>query len=187
MKSSRIICIAAVCALLFHTGCSNSVFANVGRYESTHQIQQAAKGQDSHYKKFGKFKVSEKELLRTAYRYIGVPYRWGGTTPRGFDCSGFVTYVFKKFNVKVPRTSAAQYDPSRRIKDKRQLKVGDLVFFSGRRISQRIGHVGIVSKVNPKTGTFAFIHSARTGVQETSSENSYYKRRYLKACAGPLR
>ena len=160
MKSSRIICIAAVCALLFHTGCANSVFANVGRYESTHQIQQAAKGQDSHYKKFGKLKVSEKELLRTAYRYIGVPYRWGGTTPRGFDCSGFVTYVFKKFNV---------------------------LFFSGRRISQRIGHVGIVSKVNPKTGTFAFIHSARTGVQETSSENSYYKRRYLKACAGPLR
>ena len=187
MKSSRIICIAAVCALLFHTGCTNSVFANVGRYESTQHIKQAAKGQDAHYKKFGKLKVSEKELLRTAYRYIGVPYRWGGTTPRGFDCSGFVTYVFNKFNVKVPRTSAAQYDSSRRIKDKRQLKVGDLVFFSGRRISQRIGHVGIVSKVNPKTGTFAFIHSAQTGVQETSSENPYYKRRYLKACAGPLR
>ncbi len=188
MNYSRFICIAAVCALFFHTGCTSSSFSGAsGRYESTHQIQQAAKAQDSHYKKFAKLNENEIELLRVAYRYIGVPYRLGGSSPRGFDCSGFVKYVFDKFNIKVPRTSVAQYDPARRIRDPRQLKVGDLVFFSGRRISQRIGHVGIVSKVNPKTGTFAFIHSARAGVQETSSENEYYKKRYLKACAGPLR
>ena len=188
MNSSRFICIAAVCALFFHTGCTSSSFSGTdGRYETTHQIQQAAKAQDSHYKKLAKLNVREQELLRVAYRYIGVPYHWGGTTPRGFDCSGFVKYVFKKFNIKVPRSSVALYDPSRKIQDTRHLRVGDLVFFSGRRISKRIGHVGIVSKVDPQTGTFAFIHSARTGVQETSSENEYYKRRYLKACAGPLR
>ena len=70
MNSSRFICIAAVCALFFHTGCTSSSFSGAsGRYESTHQIQQAAKAQDSHYKKFAK--LNENEIITQIYRVTG--------------------------------------------------------------------------------------------------------------------
>ena len=132
--------------------------------------------------------VTGKDIVNRAMKYIGVPYRSGRMNPKiGFDCSGFTTYVFQKENISLTRSSRSQFLEGTQIDDCRELRKGDLVFFCGSRVGSNIGHVGIVSKVNPKTGTFAFIHSARTGVQETSSENSYYKRRYLKACAGPLR
>lgn len=192
MKPISFLSIIVAAALFLQTGCSQTASVS-DDWQQSYQSHQGFKGwdQSSNFtqgKKFyGNLKVSEQELLSTAYRYLGVAYRWGGTTPKGFDCSGFVSYIYKKFNVDIPRVSHAQYNPQRHIADPRHLKVGDLVFFSGAKISNRIGHVGIVSKVNPKNGTFAFVHSARRGVQETSSENSYYKRRYLKACAGPLR
>lgn len=74
-------------------------------------------------------------VLGTARRYSGIRYRWGGTTPRGFDCSGFTSFVFRKAGVRLPRTAAAQQRATRRVSAPRP---GDLVFFG-----RPARHVGI--------------------------------------------
>ncbi|HET6988229.1 MAG TPA: NlpC/P60 family protein [Kribbella sp.] len=83
-------------------------------------------------------------VLREAARLKGTPYRYGGTTPRGFDCSGYTGYVYKKAGKKLPRTSRAQYSATKHI-TRRAAKPGDLVFFkSGRGVY----HVGIYAGGN---------------------------------------
>lgn len=78
-------------------------------------------------------------ILNTARSYLGVPYVWGGTSPRGFDCSGFVSYVFRTHGIGLPRTSGAMYN-SLGAKVTR-LQPGDLVFFAAN--GKTISHVGI--------------------------------------------
>ncbi|GAC44223.1 NlpC/P60 family protein [Paenibacillus popilliae] len=78
-------------------------------------------------------------ILNTAISYLGVPYIWGGTSPRGFDCSGFVSYVFRSHGIELPRTSGAMYN-SLGAKVTR-LQPGDLVFFAAN--GKTISHVGI--------------------------------------------
>ena len=113
-------------------------------------------------------------IVESAMKYIGTPYRRGRMTPyKGFDCSGFTTYVFQTQNITLPRTSRAQYSSETAVSDTRNLKKGDLVFFSGSRVSKRIGHVGIVTDVEAD-GTFSFIHaSCSAGVTVSSSTEAY--------------
>jgi cell wall-associated NlpC family hydrolase len=103
-----------------------------------------------------------------ARRLIGVPYRYGGSSPRsGFDCSGFVHYVYERLGIELPRTSYDQYGVGRRV-PRRALRPGDLVFFDGR------GHVGIY------IGAGRFIHSPRRGtsVKIDGLGESWYAARY---------
>ncbi len=92
-------------------------------------------------------------VVAVAMRYLGVPYVYGGTTPRGFDCSGFSQYVYGLLGITLPRTAQQQYDATRRI-SRSQAVAGDLVFFfSGGTVS----HLGIYLGGNmmvaaPKTG-----------------------------------
>jgi cell wall-associated NlpC family hydrolase len=120
-------------------------------------------------------------LLSFAHKFRGVPYRYGGTSPRGFDCSGFTSYVFKRFGIELDRSSRGQISDGVRVK-KNDLQPGDLVFFQGRSGRGGVGHVGIVTKVN-EDNTFHFIHSAcSSGVTESKNTESYYSRRYVGAC-----
>ena len=89
-------------------------------------------------------KVKTKKILKEAKKHIGTPYKYGGMTPKGFDCSGFTQYVMAKNNVQIPRTALAQSQVSKKIKQK-NTKVGDFVFFGSSK--NKITHVGIVSKV----------------------------------------
>lgn len=120
------------------------------------------------------------ELLSYAYSFQGTPYRHGAMSPRAFDCSGFTSYVFSHFGIKLDRSSRGQVNDGRRV-SRSELKPGDLVFFNGRAINRRVGHVGIVTRVNDDD-TFHFIHAARRGVTESKITESYYSRRYMGAC-----
>ena len=120
------------------------------------------------------------ELIEFANKYIGTRYLSGGTTPKGFDCSGFVQFTYKKIGYSLPRTTKKQAETGTNI-EKKNLKPGDLVFFKGKNNkSKDIGHVGIVNKANKK-GEFNFIHASNSGVRIDNSKSSYYKIRYIKA------
>lgn len=122
-------------------------------------------------------------LLATAYKYLGVRYRSGRSGPDGFDCSGFTRYVFRQHDIQLTHSSKAQYNEGTRISDVAQLQKGDLVFFGGSRSSKSIGHVGIVTEVDPTTKSFKFIHaSTSSGIKVDSSRDPYYTRRYVGAC-----
>ena len=71
------------------------------------------------------------QVIKYAYRFRGTPYRYGASSPRGFDCSGFTSYVFKRFGIELDRSSRGQISDGVRVK-KNDLQPGDLVFFQGR-------------------------------------------------------
>jgi cell wall-associated NlpC family hydrolase len=108
-------------------------------------------------------------VVGIAMGYLGVPYVYGGASPSGFDCSGFVMYVFGQIGVSLPHNAAAQYGSGTPV-DRSQLQPGDLVFFNG------LGHVGIY------VGGGSFIHSPHTGdVVKISSMTGWYASTYVGA------
>lgn len=118
-------------------------------------------------------------VIEEAMRYIGTPYRWGGKTPKGFDCAGFTKFIYSRFGVDLAPSAGPQYKQGSKVSLDNLCK-GDLVFWSGRGRHRGIGHVGIVTSVD--NGEFNFIHASSTGVRITSSKEPYYKCRYFGAC-----
>lgn len=104
------------------------------------------------------------EIAHTAEQYLGAPYVWGGTSPSGFDCSGFTQYVFAKFGIDLPRTAAEQATMGAYVA-KSDLRPGDLVFFD---TSGGISHVGIY------IGSGKFVDAASTKVEIDLLDNPYY-------------
>ena len=113
------------------------------------------------------------KLVALAQDYLGVPYVWGGTTPKGFDCSGFTQYVLAQMGYTVKRTAAQQLTNGYAVSD---LKVGDLVFFKNTyATSAAASHVGIYM------GDNLFIHAGGDSVKITSLNHEYYAPRYIGA------
>jgi cell wall-associated NlpC family hydrolase len=117
----------------------------------------------------GQVGAGHPEAATIAARYLGVPYRWGGASPSGFDCSGLVMYVYAQLGISLPHYTVAQYRMGVAV-SRSQLQPGDLVFFDG------LGHVGIY------IGQNQFIHAPHTGdVVKVSSITGWYARTYVGA------
>lgn len=113
------------------------------------------------------------QVVNYAMNYLGTPYVWGGTTPSGFDCSGFTKYVYKNFGYSINRTAAQQLGNGYSVSS---LEVGDLVFFGNTYSSSAAAtHVGIY------IGNNQFVHAANGGVKITDLSDSYYACRYVGA------
>ena len=107
-----------------------------------------------------------------ASEMVGTPYRYGGASPGGFDCSGLVYYSYHKAGYRVPRTSQLQYQDSLPVKSA-HAREGDLLFF---RIEGKVSHVGVY------LGNRQFIHAPSSGkhVSIASLDNPYWKQRLTK-------
>lgn len=88
-------------------------------------------------------------VVQTALQYLGASYRSGMSGPYAFDCSGFTSYVYRKQNVSILRSSRSQYTQGTPIARIADLKKGDLVFFEDAGSTRSVGHVGIVTDVGP--------------------------------------
>ena len=118
-------------------------------------------------------------VVNTGLSYLGTPYIFGGTSERGFDCSGFVYYAFRKFNIEVPRSSRLLAEAGRPVKPEETRK-GDILIFTGTNSKDRTpGHVGIV--ISRAGEPVRFVHSSSNGgVKISEVEGTNYERRFLE-------
>jgi cell wall-associated NlpC family hydrolase len=118
--------------------------------------------------------------ISTARSYTGTPYRYGGTSKRGMDCSGLLCVSYQSAGLSLPRTSAEQSKFGKSVNIS-ELKPGDLVFFSKKRGRKKITHVGMVTTVK-KRNDIRFIHSStKLGVVENNLMSEYYRGIFVKA------
>ena len=119
-------------------------------------------------------------VVQTARSYTGTPYKYGGTTRVGIDCSALLFHSFQSARVTLPRTSEAQSKKGKRV-NINDLKVGDMVFFATGKKKREINHAGIVTAVRSKNDV-RFIHASTSlGVTESNLYSSYYLERFRKA------
>ncbi len=121
--------------------------------------------------------IDRKEFISYAKTFLGTPYKYGSADPeKGFDCSGFLYYIFRHYNVKPPRSSY-NYEHVGREVSILKAQPGDLILFRGEN-SRRIGHIGIITSAND---ALQFIHAAGTGTGVIiSSFAGYYKKQFVK-------
>ncbi len=118
------------------------------------------------------------DIVSRAKTLIGTPYRYGGTTPAGFDCSGFITYLFKKYVPGLPRISRDMARYGRTVMHS-NLEPGDLVFFATGKSRTVITHVALY--IGKDTIIHAVSGGPETGVIITNLNTRYWKKRYRKA------
>lgn len=136
----------------------------------------------SEYKKIysDTLKSQADSIIDFALNHIGIKYKYAGNSPQtGFDCSGFVNFVFGKFNYSLPRSSRYFDDIGKNI-EKENSKKGDIILFQGYDVNKNeTGHVGII--ISNQNGQIKFIHSASSknrGIVVSDLETEYYKKRY---------
>jgi cell wall-associated NlpC family hydrolase len=132
----------------------------------------------SHFEKLKTFNVAltpREKVLFEVIKYLETPYKYGGSSQKGMDCSAFTLQVYQNsLSVEIPRSAREQYSSGEKI-SKDELKFGDLVFFNTTKRSFP-GHVGIY------LGEDQFVHASRSqGVTVSSLEDTYYKKRFVGA------
>lgn len=126
--------------------------------------------------------VLRDSIVTYAQEFLGTPYKWGGSSTSGFDCTGFVHYVFKNFGIVVSRASSGYENFGEEVPFN-SAQSGDIMLFTGTNSSiRKVGHAGIV--LRNKEGVVDFIHSSSSkkhwGVTITRYNESGYEKRFLK-------
>ena len=122
----------------------------------------------------------QQQVIATARSYMGVPYKWGGTSRSGMDCSGLLVTSFRAAQIELPRTSTDQSKYGKKV-SLHELQPGDLVFFAAKTGRGKISHVGLVTEVKGKKEVM-FIHSSTSlGVVENNLHSDYYRKIFVKA------
>lgn len=117
------------------------------------------------------------KIIETGKHYLGKPYRYRADSGFNFDCSGFVSHVLIKHNIRLPRSSRDMQKAVRKVKFD-EMRKGDLIFFKGRNAnSSTVGHVAMI--VDPTPGAVKMIHAASRGIVVDSYPTPFYKRRYV--------
>lgn len=130
----------------------------------------------------GKLSRSDKSrmVVSQARSYLGTPYKYGGTTVMGMDCSGLLMRSFEVIDTYIPRTAKAQSKIGKPVSID-MLRPGDLVFFAGKKRSRKITHAGLVTDVRGRN-EIIFIHaSSSRGVVEVNLMSPYYQGIFVKA------
>lgn len=165
-----------------------AIYDELHRVENLARMAQAARAREKRIarekaaaKKAGKtYHLSEtdrKQLLEDAKYYKGGRYIWGGTSPQGFDCSGYVQYLYKKHHIDLPRTAYAQSQKGKSV-DINNLQKGDLLFFlTDKKRGIPVTHVGIY------IGEGKFIHAAskKDGIIISPITHGSYRERFVEA------
>ncbi len=173
----RIFVIIASSVLII--SCGSSKVAS-SKKKTTHKTVAKTAGLRSLESNFsGRNSSNIDRMLKDAEKYLGTPYKFGGTTTSGFDCSGFTLTVFNENNFKLPRNSGDQSKTGDKI-DVNRVKPGDLLFFATGGGS-RVSHVGIVHNIGGD-GEIKFIHASTSkGVIISSLNEKYWNKSFLHA------
>lgn len=118
------------------------------------------------------------KMISFAKSFLGTPYKWAGTTPSGFDCSGFISYVMGNFGISIPHYSLSMAELGETIKLS-DAKPGDLMFFKGRN-SSGIAHVAMVVEVTEEAINFIHSSTSRGVVIDNFKTSKYFISRYVK-------
>ena len=124
------------------------------------------------------------QIVQEAEKYLGTRYRSGGKGPDSFDCSGFTSFVYKQFGYTLSPSSVTQATEGTEVETSasdswKNMQIGDIVVFSGRRNSKRPGHVGIYTGPGRNGSGFEFIHAARDGIRYSNVDEPYYAARFI--------
>lgn len=119
------------------------------------------------------------QIINYAKKFMGTPYRYAGSTPSGFDCSGFIYYVMGNFGLELTRSSYGLAEFGRTVK-LADIRPGDLMFFKGRNVnSTKVGHVALVIEVSPDAIKFIHSSTSRGVVIDNFKTSKYYIPRYI--------
>lgn len=127
------------------------------------------------------FSIKRADLISFARKLLGTPYHFASSSPlKGFDCSGFVKYVFNHYKINLPRSSKAYEAVGKTLKPK-EFKVGDVIVFYGFKDKTRIGHVGIICEADGMNSRFIHSSSGKAhGVTISELGAEMYTRRFYK-------
>jgi cell wall-associated NlpC family hydrolase len=125
-------------------------------------------------------------VISVGKTFLGIPYRWGGTSESGFDCSGFIRHIFDWFGIRLPRTSREMAHVGTYV-SRGELQKGDLIFFSGRNVNSGVvGHIGIVVEVTNEAVKMMHSSSSKGVHIEDLNKSDYFNKRYMTARRLPL-
>lgn len=125
--------------------------------------------------------IDRDSVIIYSKQYLGTPYLYAGNNPKkGFDCSGFVNYVFQHFDITVPRSSSG-YKNLGKSKLPEDFKIGDVLVFYGYKNKTVVGHVGIICEANGMQSKFIHASSGKAGsVTISDLDSEHYSKRFYK-------